>query len=240
MHRFFRRPSPAMAVAFIALLAALSGTAVALPGRNTVDSGDLKRGAVKAGDIGRNAVTGPKIRNGSVGSADVRNDGLTGTDINESALGQVPSANTANSATTANSANTANTANSATVANRAGRALMADSGEDVLDWNATEQVVQTLSVPAGKWIINSKVLANNNTAGNPPIDCTLRAGGTTIDDGFDTARVGDANVDDREYFVYFGLADLAATTDVTLSCTGGTTGNWLNRRILAIEVATIG
>jgi hypothetical protein len=237
MHRFFRRPSPAMAVAFIALLAALSGTAVALPGKNTVDSGDLKRGAVKAGDIGRNAVTGPKIRNGSVGSADVRNDGLTGTDINEGTLGQVPSANTANSATTANSANTAN---SATVADRAGRALMAESGNNVLEWNATEQVVQTLSVPAGKWMIHSKVLANNNTTGNPGIDCTLRAGGTTIDDGFDTARVGDAAVDDREYFVYFGLADLAATSDVTLSCTGGTSGNWLNRRILAIEVATIG
>ncbi len=37
-----RRPSPAMAVAFVALLAALSGTAIALPGTNTVDSGDIK------------------------------------------------------------------------------------------------------------------------------------------------------------------------------------------------------
>jgi len=31
-----------MAVAFLALLAALCGTAVALPGRNTVDSGDIR------------------------------------------------------------------------------------------------------------------------------------------------------------------------------------------------------
>jgi hypothetical protein len=93
-----RRPSPAMAVAFVALLAALSGTAVALPGVNTVDSGDIKNRQVKAKDIARNAVTGPKIRNGTVRSADVRDNSLTGTDINEGTLGQVPSAATAGTA----------------------------------------------------------------------------------------------------------------------------------------------
>jgi hypothetical protein len=119
MRRFSGRPSPAMAVAFIALLAALSGTAVALPGKNTVDSGDLKKNAVKAADIARNAVTAPKIRNGAVNGGKVRNDSLTGTDINESTLGQVPSANTANSANTADSANTASSANTANTANNA-------------------------------------------------------------------------------------------------------------------------
>jgi hypothetical protein len=114
MRRFARRPSPAMAVAFIALLAALSGTAVALPGKNTVDSGDIKKGAVKTPDVAKNAVTAPKIRNGAVTRPKIRNgavngakvgdDSLTGTDINESTLGQVPSANTANSATTAGNA----------------------------------------------------------------------------------------------------------------------------------------
>lgn len=111
LRRFTKRlPSPALAVAFVALLAALGGTAVALPGKNTVDSGDLKKGAVKGADIAKNAVNGAKIKNGAVGSGDVKNDGLTGTDINEGTLGQVPSAATAGSA---NSANTANSANSA-------------------------------------------------------------------------------------------------------------------------------
>jgi hypothetical protein len=110
MHRFSRRPSPAMAVAFIALLAALSGTAMAIPGKNTVDSGDIKKGAVKRGDIARNAVTGAKVRNGSLTGADARDDSLTGADVQESSLGQVPSANTAN---TANSANTATQAGNA-------------------------------------------------------------------------------------------------------------------------------
>lgn len=89
-----------MAVAFVALLAALSGTAIALPGKNTVDSGDIKKGAVKRADIARNAVTGVKIKNGAVGSRDARNNSLTGNDINESTLGQVPSASSAGNADT--------------------------------------------------------------------------------------------------------------------------------------------
>ncbi len=123
MHRFIRRPSPAMAVAFIALIATLSGTAIALPGRNSVDSGDLRRGSVKTAKIANGAVTNPKVRNRTLTGAKLRNgtltgnkvraDTLTGANINESTLGQVPSANTANTANTANSANTANTANSA-------------------------------------------------------------------------------------------------------------------------------
>jgi hypothetical protein len=101
-----RRPSPAMAVAFIALLAALSGTAIALPGTSTVDSGDIVNGTIRGKDIHKNAVTGKKVKNGSLKSADVRDNSLTGTDINEGTLGTVPSANSAN---TANSANIAST-----------------------------------------------------------------------------------------------------------------------------------
>lgn len=102
LRNFKRRPSPAMAVAFVALLAALSGTAVALPGKNTVDSGDLKKNAVKNADIAKNAVNGKKVKNSSLASGDVKNESLTGgdvknesltgSDINESTLGKVPSA----------------------------------------------------------------------------------------------------------------------------------------------------
>ena len=105
-------PTPAMAVAFTALLVALTGTAIALPGTNTVDSGDIRKGGVKTRDLGRNAVTSPKVKNGSLRGGDVRNETLTGLDIDESTLGKVASAGAADSATTANSANTANSADS--------------------------------------------------------------------------------------------------------------------------------
>jgi hypothetical protein len=114
MRKFFaNRPSPAMAVAFVALLAALSGTAVALPGTSSVDSGDVKNNTIRSKDVRNNNLRGKDVRNGSLGGADVKNDSLTGLDINESTLGQVPSAATAGSAGSAGTAGTATRANSA-------------------------------------------------------------------------------------------------------------------------------
>lgn len=44
-------PSPALIVSMIALVAAMSGTALALPGQNRVGSQDIKRGAIKSSDL---------------------------------------------------------------------------------------------------------------------------------------------------------------------------------------------
>jgi len=89
MHDFFarRRPSPAMAVAFVALLAALSGTAIALPGKNTVDSGDIKNGTIRGKDIHKSAVTGKKVKNGSLTGADVKDASLSPSDFSGSVQG---------------------------------------------------------------------------------------------------------------------------------------------------------
>lgn len=79
-----RRPSPALVVAIIALIAALGGTAWAassLP-KNSVGTKQLKNGAVTTGKIANNAVNGSKVKNGS----------LTGADINLEKLGTVPNA----------------------------------------------------------------------------------------------------------------------------------------------------
>lgn len=116
-----RRPSPAMGVAFVALLAALSGTAAALPGTGTVDSGDVKNNAVRSKDIRNNDVSSKDLRNGTVTGADARDDSLSGLDIDESTLGQVPSATSANRANTANSANSvaANGVNTAAIQDNA-------------------------------------------------------------------------------------------------------------------------
>jgi hypothetical protein len=75
-----RRPSPAMVVACLALLVALTGTSVAAVnqlGRNTVGPLQLKNGAV----------TNPKIRNNAVTSAKVANRSLLRSDF---APGQLP------------------------------------------------------------------------------------------------------------------------------------------------------
>jgi hypothetical protein len=89
--KWIGRPSPAMVLAVIALIAALSGTAFAALGKNTVGSRQLKKKAVTTGKIANNAVNSAKVANGS----------LTGTDINVKALGKVPSAESADSASNA-------------------------------------------------------------------------------------------------------------------------------------------
>jgi hypothetical protein len=76
-----------MVVGFIALLAALSGTATALPGVDLIDSGDIKNGQVKPKDIGKNAVNGAKVANDALTGADVRDGSLTPSDFSGSVQG---------------------------------------------------------------------------------------------------------------------------------------------------------
>jgi hypothetical protein len=67
-------PSPAMAVALLALFVALGGSgyaAVQLQ-KNSVGTKQLKRGAVKNADIAANAVTGSKVRARSLTAGDFR------------------------------------------------------------------------------------------------------------------------------------------------------------------------
>lgn len=56
-----RLPSPATIVAVIALVLAMSGAALALPGKNTVKSNDIARGGVKGKDIANGAVKPHKL-----------------------------------------------------------------------------------------------------------------------------------------------------------------------------------
>lgn len=106
MPGFRRLPSPALLVGLIALVAALSGSAVALPGKNKVDKNDIRR----------NAVGEKQIRAGAVGSSEAKNDGLTGSDIKEATLARVPSAARADSAASADTAASATQAGAAATA----------------------------------------------------------------------------------------------------------------------------
>jgi hypothetical protein len=73
--RLLRRLSGAHLMAALALAFAVAGgTALALPGKNSVDSGDIRNATVRGADVRNNSLTG----------ADVK--GLTGADINEASL----------------------------------------------------------------------------------------------------------------------------------------------------------
>ncbi|MDH4178211.1 MAG: collagen-like protein, partial [Thermoleophilia bacterium] len=89
-----RRPSPAMIVACIALLVALSGTAVATVAsvpRNSVGtlnikndavtSAKIRNGQVRTADLGNNAVNSTKVRDNSLTTFDIRNGSLLSVDF---------------------------------------------------------------------------------------------------------------------------------------------------------------
>jgi hypothetical protein len=80
-NRIKNGPSPAMVVASVALVIALTGSAFAALGRNTVSS--------------------RQIKNNSIKSKDLKNDQVKGVDVLESSLGTVPSAANAGHASSA-------------------------------------------------------------------------------------------------------------------------------------------
>jgi hypothetical protein len=80
---------------------------------------EIKANAISTGKIKKEAVTTSKLKNSSVSTSKIADDAVTGAKINEATLGQVPSANTANSAKTADTANSAKTADTATSAGSA-------------------------------------------------------------------------------------------------------------------------
>jgi len=80
MHRLIkRRPSPAMVVACVALLVALTGTSVAAVqavAPNSIGTAQLRTGAVTNAKLKANAVTGAKVANRTLTAIDFRASSL--------------------------------------------------------------------------------------------------------------------------------------------------------------------
>jgi hypothetical protein len=74
-------------VGYIALFVALGGTAMGLPGKATVDSGDIKNSQVKLKDLAPNSVDAARILDGSITGAELANGAVTGQKILDGTLG---------------------------------------------------------------------------------------------------------------------------------------------------------
>ena len=89
MHKAgIKRPSPAMVIAVIALIAALGGTAWAALGKNSVGSRQIQAKAVTTAKLADGAVIGSKVAPHT----------LSGANINVNELGTVPTVSNANNA----------------------------------------------------------------------------------------------------------------------------------------------
>jgi hypothetical protein len=81
------QPTPAFVLAMIALLVAMSGTAVAAGlAVNSVKSKNIVNGQVKQQDIGANAVRGDKVKDGTLTGLDVQDGSVDGNDVQDTSL----------------------------------------------------------------------------------------------------------------------------------------------------------
>ncbi len=79
--------APALVVSLVALFAALSGAALALPGTETVNSGDIKNESVKSIDLKDDAaVASSDVIDETLTSNDVQNETLLSNDIADQAI----------------------------------------------------------------------------------------------------------------------------------------------------------
>ncbi|MGH2985937.1 MAG: hypothetical protein ACRDLO_04525 [Solirubrobacterales bacterium] len=81
-----RRHLQSHIVAYIALFVALSGSALALPGRNSVKSNDIKRAAVKGRAIAEGAVKKAKLRDAAVTAPKLDAAAVTGAALADGAV----------------------------------------------------------------------------------------------------------------------------------------------------------
>ena len=166
------KPSPAMAVALLALLVALGGSALAASYVITkssqikdgaVTAADVKDSSLAGADVKDSALTGADVKNSSLTGADLKDGSLSGADVDVSRLGKVPAATIADSATTARTASSAE------------RARISDE----VDGQHVERIVATLASGASATVAGVdgglQILAACTAGG----ELQLQAGSTT-------------------------------------------------------------
>ena len=202
-----------MIVAVIALVVATTGGAVAA---FVVTGANIKNGSV----------TGLDIKNGSVGSADITNNSLKSADVRNGTLGVADLSAAAVATLRAPQSSTA--------------AYHVDSGSGALVWNNLNQVVASLSLPAGNYVLLGKVRAeNDSTLTDVPVTCTLALGGTPVDTAATVTLAAGMPEGDREYIPLSGRGSLAAAGSATITCNSGPLGKFVDSHIEAIQVGSL-
>ena len=82
-----RRPSAALVVSMTALVMSISGVAVALPGTNTVNSGDIVNETVRGKDIRDGTIATSDIADSTIITSDIADGGVNAFDIAANAVG---------------------------------------------------------------------------------------------------------------------------------------------------------
>jgi hypothetical protein len=148
-----KRPSPALIIASVALFLSLGGVSYGVA-TGFIDSREIKNSTIRGKDI----------RNGQVGSADIRDNDVRGVDVNEAALGKVPSAAGADTAT--NAANAANAAHATTASHASNADAVGGVRERAINVRLSEGTPFGQVFSYGGLVIEMGCAASGGPAGN--------------------------------------------------------------------------
>jgi hypothetical protein len=123
-------------------------------------------------------------------------------------------------------------------------AFNANSGENWLWWPSTPGQVQTvasLSLPAGKFAVFGKLVADNDGE-HVIVRCELALGETIIDKGFDGVELPRVPYGDRHTIDLDGTGSLSSPGIAKITCSVPETreGKYMDRSITAIQVGNLG
>jgi hypothetical protein len=208
------------ALGLIAIFIALSATAVALPGKNTVNSGDIKKGNVKASDLAQNAVSSQSVSDNSLTGADVDESTLQGF---EGPKGDTGATGPAGPQGDPGATGPPGPSHAFSVS---GAGTAAGGGN----------FTQALSLQAGAYAFTAEATAAN-TGIDREVTCTLMRDGAVVIDSSE----GELPSGEETNVALASAATLPAPVTVTLNCTAGSAAGstFPDMDILAIRVDAV-
>jgi hypothetical protein len=115
------------------------------------------------------------------------------------------------------------------------------SGPAFDEWDGGEQLLATLTLPAGNYIIDSHVLGNNDAGETANISCLVKLGGIIIGETGEASLGGNTNAEDRTVISLSlgGTLATAGTAEFICRAQPGFPGSWLERGMTAIQVSNL-
>ena len=115
------------------------------------------------------------------------------------------------------------------------------SGPAFDEWDGGEQLLATLALPAGSYIIDSHVLGNNDAGGTANISCLVKLGGIIIGETGESSLGGNTDAEDRSVISisFAGTLATAGTAEFICRAQAGFPGSWLERGMTAIQVSNL-
>ena len=174
--------------------------------------------AFAASHLGKNSVGGKQLKKNAVTSPKVKDNSLEARDFKS---GQLPAGAPGLQGARGPSDGYATNATSA------------------VDFTGGEQILDSLSLPAGKYILTGYATPNNNTVLQQSAHCRITLGGTQIGLN-EIVNLGPNAELDRQVLTITGGGTLAASDVAALRCSANTPeGNWLESGLTAIQVASL-